>query len=121
MYDGEGKGSHHPLRARAVPHSYSAHFGHFRTLIQSNIYKAQCTTPTSKLEYKLNVQTVESQSKRETIDLISENHRMSEVGGDLWVHLIQLLLEKGYTEQGAENHGQVAFEDLQGDSRIFPT
>ena len=40
----------------------------------------------------------------------SQNPRMAEVGRELWVHLIQSLLQRGHTEQGV----QVASEDLQG-------
>lgn len=46
---------------------------------------------------------------------------MAEVEKELWIHLIQLLLEQGYAEQGAQDHGQVSFEDLPAVPRIFPT
>ena len=42
----------------------------------------------------------------------SQNHRMVEVGSDLWVHLVQPLLKQGYPQQGAQAHTQAAFEDL---------
>ena len=34
---------------------------------------------------------------------------MVEVGRDLWDHLLQSLLKKGHTEQGAQNNVQVAY------------
>ena len=40
-------------------------------------------------------------------------HRLVEVGWDLWVHLVQLLLKKGHLQQGAQEHILVAFEDIQ--------
>lgn len=40
------------------------------------------------------------------------NHRLAEVGRDLWVHLAQRLLKQRLPEQDAQNHIQAAFEDL---------
>jgi len=41
--------------------------------------------------------------------------QLSEAGGDLWVHLLQPLLMQGHTEQSAQDHIQVALEDLRGE------
>lgn len=38
---------------------------------------------------------------------------MVKVGGDTWIHLVPLLLSQGHLEQGAHDHIQMAFEDLQ--------
>jgi len=39
---------------------------------------------------------------------------MAEVGRDLWVHQAQLLFRQAHPEQGAQDHVQVAFGDVQG-------
>jgi len=39
---------------------------------------------------------------------------MVKVGGDLWVHLVPLLLSQGHPEQGAHDH-ILALEDVQED------
>ena len=44
----------------------------------------------------------------------SQNHKMIGVEMDLWVHLLQPLLQQGHPEQGAQGHVQAALEDLQG-------
>jgi len=44
-----------------------------------------------------------------------QNHRMAEVGVELWVHPAQPLLQQGHPEQGAQDRVQAAFWDLQGD------
>ena len=40
----------------------------------------------------------------------TQTRRMAEAGRDLWVHWLQ----KGHPEQGAQDHIQAAFGDLQG-------
>jgi len=40
---------------------------------------------------------------------------MVEAGRDLWVHLADPLLKQGHAEQGAQDHIQAAFGDLQGE------
>lgn len=37
-----------------------------------------------------------------------------EVGRDLWVPLVQPLLQQGHPKKGAQDHSQTPFEDLQG-------
>ena len=44
--------------------------------------------------------------------LISFHNRI-QVGRAHWVHVLQLLLKQGHTEQGVPDHTQAAFEDIQ--------
>jgi len=45
---------------------------------------------------------------------------MGEVGRHLWVHVVQLLLQQGHSEQGDQGHAQAALGDHQGgDSTVF--
>ena len=41
-------------------------------------------------------------------------HTTAEVGRDVWRYLIQSLFKQGHPAQGAHDHVQMAFEDLQG-------
>ena len=41
-------------------------------------------------------------------------HTTAEVGRDIWRYLIQSLFKQGHPAQGAQDHVQMAFEDLQG-------
>ena len=47
-----------------------------------------------------------------------QKHRMGDVERDLWVHLVHPLLKQGNIEQVAQDHIQMAFEDLQGGRKI---
>lgn len=44
-------------------------------------------------------------------NLYTHTHTMAEVGRDLWVHLVQLLLQQEHTDQATQPHVQVVFED----------
>jgi len=41
-------------------------------------------------------------------------HRMAEVSGKVWAHLLWPLLQQGHPEQGAQGHVQAAAGDPQG-------
>lgn len=45
--------------------------------------------------------------------LQSQDHRMVEVGKDLWIHLVQNVLQQGNQEQSSLHHVQGGFGDLQ--------
>lgn len=45
---------------------------------------------------------------------------MAEVGRDLWVPLVQLLLKQGHSEQAHYDHVQAAAKDLQGGDPSLP-
>lgn len=50
----------------------------------------------------------------------SHNHRIVEEGWGLWAHLVPPLLKQGHSEQVAEDHVQVGFEDLQSGDPTQP-